>query len=133
MIKVELSLYDAQEAAWFAQFSNALMQYRDEKEKAMHETFVGSTAPVGNVTPPAQDWPASNPEDAQTIAEATVIGHIAPEPPTLAELTAAVQASLVGDAMPAQVEKVKGLLARYGAKVLSEVPEDKRAELIGSL
>ena len=130
MIKVELALYDAQEAAWFAQFSNALMQYRDAKA---NEEFVGSANPLGNVTPPAQDWPASNPEDAQTIAEATVIGHIAPEPPTLAELTAAVQASLVGDAMPAQVEKVKGLLARYGAKVLSEVPEDKRAELIGSL
>jgi hypothetical protein len=126
MIKVELHLMDAQEAAWFATFSDALMQYRAQKRRAQQAEFHGIDAtPEPEAAPEAEVEPGEEPEPQ-------VVGHIAPTP-TLAELTAAVQATLTGETMPAQVLKVKRLLEQYGAKVLSEVPEDKRAELIGSL
>lgn len=127
MIKVELHLMDAQEAAWFATFSDALMQYRAQKRRAQQAEFHGIDAtPEPEAAPEAEVEPGEEPEPQ-------VVGHIEPAAPTLAELTATVQASLAGENMAAQVLKVKRLLEQYGAKVLSEVPEDKRAELIGSL
>jgi len=129
MTKIELYLYDEQEVAWFAQFHGALIGRRRAQQEQM-AAQPGQRVP--EIDAPPAPASTSEPESAPE-PEPQVVGHIPAAAPTLAELIAAAQTYLTGTPVPEAVRKAKDLLSEYGAKTLSEVPEEKRAELIGRM
>lgn len=128
MIKVEMHLLDAQEMQWFGVFSTSIAQRREQKFAEANAAFITADALTA-------DDDETTPEEGKVVGTITPAGAavITNTVPTVAELEATVQAYIKGDAMAEQVRKVKDLLGEYGAKTLAEVPEEKRAELVGRL
>ena len=135
MIEVKLTLRDTWE---LGVFSHATEIIENRRMYMLHSAFRDqTTVPEHGVELEAE--PAGEHDgDAQVVATITpeAVTRMAPEaaaPPSLDELTKAIQAYIGSSPVPEQVSKVQGLLAKYGAKKVGEVPEEKRAELMAEL
>jgi hypothetical protein len=132
MTEVRIILLDPQEIQWYAQFVNALLVHRRPQADTVTEP------------PPADDKSALEKagealgdamadatiahlekQRAQVIAEITPEGHT----PTNAEMEAALKTFYQAHGIAA----ARALLDEYGAKRVTDVKPEQRAELVGRL